>query len=196
MQVRMWLMAGALACSSGMGLAQMPTNNGGEAAVGSPMNPAQAEDALLSMFENEMIGVVKAMPADKFNFAPSSSTFRSSEAKFTGVRTFAQEVTHVIGANYYFYSAVSGTKPDVDMKKLSAMTNKDEIVSALAASFAFAHKAVATITPENAFLTIKGADGVNTRATLASFGVAHGYDHYGQMVEYLRMNGVLPPGSK
>ncbi len=195
MQVRIWLAAGVLACCSGLGVAQMPMGTAG-AAVGSPMNPAQAEDALLNMFEGEMTGVVKAMPADKFNFAPSGNTFRSAEAKFTGVRTFAQEVTHVIGANYYFYSAISGTKPDVDMKKLSAMTSKDEIVSALAASFAFAHQAIATITPENAFLTIKGADGMNTRATLASFGVAHGYDHYGQMVEYLRMNGVLPPGSK
>ena len=196
MQVRTWLAAGVLACCSGIGVAQMPMGNAESAATGSPMNPAKAEDALLSMFEGEMTGVVKAMPADKFTFAPSSGTFRSSEAKFMGVRTFAQEATHVIGANYYFYGAISGTKPDVDMKKLSAMTNKEEIVSALAASFAFAHQAIATITPENAFLTIKGADGMNTRATLASFGVAHGYDHYGQMVEYLRMNGVLPPGSK
>lgn len=196
MQGRMWLAAGALACCSAAGVAQMPMGNAESAAMGSSMNPAQAEDALLSMFEGEMTGVVKAMPADKFDFAPSGNTFRSSEAKFTGVRTFAQEVTHVISANYYFYSAISGTKPSVDMKKLGSMTNKDEIVSALAASFAFAHQAIATITPQNAFLTIKGADGINTRATLASFGMAHGFDHYGQMVEYLRMNGVLPPGSK
>ena len=196
MQGRIWMAVGLLACCSGMGMAQMPMGNAQAAAVGTPMSPAGAEDALLSLLDGEMTGVVKAMPGDKFSFAPSGSTFRSSEAKFTGVRTFAQEVTHVIGANYYFYSAISGTKPDVDMKKLSAMTNKDEIVSALAASFAFAHQAIATITPENAFVTIKGANGINTRATLASFGVAHGYDHYGQMVEYLRMNGVLPPGSK
>ena len=196
MNVRRWLAAGVLACCSGVGVAQMPMGNVGGPAVGSPMNPAQAEDTLLNLLDGEMTGVVKAMPAEKFNFAPSAGTFRSSEAKFAGVRTFAQEVTHVISANYYFYGAISGSKPDVDMKKLSAMTNKEEIVSALAASFAFAHQAIATITPENAFLTIKGADGINTRATLASFGVAHGYDHYGQMVEYLRMNGVLPPGSK
>jgi uncharacterized damage-inducible protein DinB len=59
----------------------------------------------------------------------------------------------------------------------------------------FAHKALATITPENAFVTIKGADGMQTRATVAAFGVAHGYDHYGQIVEYLRMNGIVPPAS-
>lgn len=161
------------------------------------MDPAKAEDVMLSGFEDELMGVVKAMPADKYSFAPSAATFApSQEAKFAGVRTFAQEATHLISANYYFYGTVSGTKPDVDMKAIGAMTTKEQIVPALAASFVFAHKAVATITPENAFLTIKGADGMNTRATLASFGVAHGFDHYGQMVEYLRMNGVVPPGSK
>jgi uncharacterized damage-inducible protein DinB len=69
-------------------------------------------------------------------------------------------------------------------------------VAALEKSFVFAHKAIATITAENAFLAIKPVDGQNTRATLAAFGVAHGFDHYGQMVEYLRMNGMVPPGSK
>lgn len=196
MQVKMWMAVGVLACSTGMGTAQM-NMGGGSAAVGSPMDPAKAEDAMLSAFESEFTGVVKAMPAYKFSFAPSAGAFALPVgAKFEGVRTFAQQVTHVIQANFYFYSLISGAKPDVDMKAIGGYTTKEQIVPALAASFAYAHKAVATITPANAFETIKGADGMNTRATLASFGVAHGYDHYGQMVEYLRMNGVLPPGSK
>jgi hypothetical protein len=87
-------------------------------------------------------------------------------------------------------------KPDVDMKKIETLTSKEDCVDILAKSLAFAHKAIATITAENAFVGIKAIDGMDTRATLAAFGVAHGYDHYGQMVEYLRMNGVVPPGSK
>ena len=197
MQVLLWLTVGAMACCCGMGGAQMAMGTAQTSPTGAAMSPAAAEDAMLSAFEDELTGVVKAMPAEKYSFAPSATTFApTQEARFTGVRTFAQEATHLISANYYFYGVVGGTKPDVDMKAIGAMTTKDQIVPALAASFAFAHKAVATITPENAFLTIKGADGMNTRATLASFGVAHGFDHYGQMVEYLRMNGVLPPGSK
>jgi uncharacterized damage-inducible protein DinB len=117
-------------------------------------------------------------------------------SKFDGVRTFAQQATHIISANYYFYGEVSGTKPDVDMKAIEALTKKEDIVSALAKSFAFAHKAVASVTLENAFVAIKAVDGMDTRASLAAFAVSHGYDHYGQMVEYLRMNGVVPPGSK
>jgi len=160
-------------------------------------SPAKALDDLLSLYENDAMGVVKAMPADKYNFAPSVAIFVPGQGvKFGTVRTFVQQVTHVTEANYYFYSAVGGMKPDVDTKALANITTKDEAVAALAASFAFAHKAIATITPENAFLPIKPIDGQSTRATLAAFGVAHGYDHYGQLVEYLRMNGVVPPGSK
>lgn len=159
--------------------------------------PAKALDDLLSLYEHDAMGVVNAMPADKYNFAPTPAIFAPGQSvKFDTVRTFAQQVTHVAEANFYFYSSLSGLKPDMDTKKLGDITTKDEAVAALAASFKFAHKAIATITPENAFLPIKPVDGQGTRATLAAFGVAHGFDHYGQLVEYLRMNGIVPPGSK
>ena len=167
-----------------------------KAATGA-MSPAKALDDMLSLYEGEAMGVVKAMPADKYDFAPSAAIFAAGQTpKFDTVRTFAQQVTHVAEANYSFYSTLSGLKPDVDMTKLGSLTKKDDVVAALAGSLAFAHKAIATITAANAFATIKGADGMHTRATLAAFGIAHGFDHYGQMVEYLRMNGIVPPGSK
>ena len=173
--------------------AQMPV----DVPVGTMESPAKALDKMLGMYEYQAMGVVKAMPADKYGFAPSAGTFAAgSPEKFDGVRTFAQEVTHVAEANYYFYGSLSGLKPDVDVKKIETLTSKEDCVDALAKSLAFAHKAIATITPENAFVGIKSVDGMDTRASLAAFGVAHGYDHYGQMVEYLRMNGVVPPGSK
>lgn len=187
-----------LAMSTQKGIAQMNMGDSeSKPALGSMMSPSKALDDMLKLFEGECLGVAKTMPAEKYSFAPSASTFAAGQgAKFDGVRTFAEQATHLIQANYYFYSIISGLKPDVDMKAIGAMTTKEQIVPALAASFAFAHKSIATITPANAFETIKGADGMQTRATLAAFGVAHGYDHYGQLVEYLRMNGLVPPGSK
>jgi uncharacterized damage-inducible protein DinB len=165
-------------------------------AVGTAADPAKEIDGMLSLFEEQCMGVAKAMPADKYGFAPSAATFAAGQgAQFATVRTFAAQIQHLTQANYYFYSLVSGVKPDVNMKAIGAMTSKADLVAALANSFAFAHQAIATITPANAFLVIKGADGMNTRATLATFGVAHGFDHYGQMVEYLRMNGIVPPAS-
>ena len=141
-----------------------------------------------------MMGVARAMPADKFNFAPTQAIFvPSQKTDFTGVRTFAQQCIHVAQANYYFFAQTGGTKPSVDMKGLSSLKSKDDVVKALEASFAFAHQAVATITTDNAMNPV---DGHQSRATIATMGVAHAFDHYGQMVVYLRMNGVTPPASQ
>lgn len=176
--------------------AQMGASAPSLGAPGSTADAAKAIDAMLTEIEHETIGAVNAMPADKFDFAPGTATFAAGQTtKFEGVRTFAQQVTHVAQANYFFFMTVSGIKPDRDVKAIGSMTKKEDIVAALAASFAFGHKAIATITAGNAFTVIKGADGFDTRVTLATFAVAHGYDHYGQMVEYLRMNGIVPPSS-
>ena len=160
--------------------------------VGTIVEPAKALEPLVSLWEMEFVGVAKAMPADKYDFKPAST----AGAKFDGVRTFGEQVKHVAQANYYFYASASGMKPDVDMKAIGGLKTKAEIVAALEGSFASAHKALATLTTENSFKAIKGVDGMYTPIALMAFGPAHGYDHYGQMVEYLRMNGIVPPGSK
>ena len=166
-------------------------------AAGTQMSPVQAQDELLNLFEQEFMGVAKAMPADKYGFAPAAANFAPSQgAKYDGVRTFAKEVSHVTLANYYFASTILGEKMPVDPKTINALTSKDDLLKAAADSFAYAHKALASITPENAYVAIDGVDGLHTRSVIASFISAHGYDHYGQMVEYLRMNGIVPPGSK
>jgi uncharacterized damage-inducible protein DinB len=167
-------------------------------AMGTIATPAAAFDSQLSLIEDQMMSAVKAMPADKFAFAPSAAVFTAAQKPaFDKVRTFAGQATHVAEANYFFFSTISGLKPDVDVKGIEKLTSKDEVVAALAGSFAYAHKAIATITVANAFEVIKSPEpGFQTRATLASFGVSHAFDHYGQMVEYMRMNGVVPPASK
>lgn len=173
------------------GSAQMGATSA-KVAAGTQMSPVQAQDELLNLFQEEFMGVAKAMPADKYGFAPASA----NGAKFDGVRTFAQEVSHVTLANYYFASKILGEKIPVDGKAISGLTSKDDLLKAAADSFAYAHKALASITPENAYVAFDGVDGLHSRAVIASFISAHGYDHYGQMVEYLRMNGIVPPGSK
>lgn len=157
-------------------------------APGTIIEPAKTFDEMLTALETEFTSAAEAMPADKYGFAPPST----GGAKFDGVRTFAQEVTHVAQANYFYASAAGSIKPDVDVNALQNLKTKDECVAALEKSFAFAHKAIATITPENAFDSVRDTQ---TRATLAAGLVAHGFDHYGQMVEYLRMNGIVPPAS-
>jgi|HubBroStandDraft_1064217.scaffolds.fasta_scaffold60369_2 uncharacterized damage-inducible protein DinB len=166
-------------------------------AIGSISSPAAALDSQLGLIEMQMMGAVKAMPAEKYGFAPSQAIFAPGQkTEFATVRTFGQQVAHVAEANYFFFNMVSGLKPDVDVRGIEKLTSKDDAVNALAGSFAFGHKAIGTLTAANAFEVIKWPEpGFATRATVASFAVAHAFDHYGQMVEYLRMNGIVPPAS-
>ncbi len=194
--VTMTVLAVAVA-SSAAASAQMPMAAGSGPAAGTIVTPSKAIDAQLSLIESEMMGAVKAMPAEKYDFAPSAAIFVPGQAtEFATVRTFAQQATHVAQANYFFYAAISGLKPDVDMKGISKLTKKEDVVAALAGSFAFGHKAIATLTVANAFEVVEIPEpALMTRGTLAQFGVSHAFDHYGQMVEYLRMNGMVPPAS-
>jgi uncharacterized damage-inducible protein DinB len=187
------------ACCSLGAQAQMGGAKTPAIAPGSMISPAQSFDAMLTGFESEMMGVVKAMPADKYNFAPSAAIFNSSQKTDylspdnKGVRSFGAMVGHVAQTNYFLAGSLSGMKPDIDVKAIGSMTDKAQLVSALEASFAFTHKAIATLTPQNAFESVRGDQ---TRASLAGFVVAHGFDHYGQLVEYLRMSGLVPPASQ
>ncbi|WP_158942991.1 DinB family protein [Granulicella sp. S190] len=163
-------------------------------APGTMIEPSKSFDAMLKGFEDDFVPLAKAMPAEKFDFAPSAAIFVAGQgSEYTGVSTFRAMVLHVASANYFYASAASGMKPDVDVKALANIKGKDKAIEALMASFVFAHKAMATLTEKNAFESVHGAE---TRASLAGGLVAHGFDHYGQLVEYLRMNGIVPPASR
>ena len=133
------------------------------------------------------MGAAEAMPAEKYDFAPPATY-----GEYKGVRTFGEEVKHVIEANEYYLHDPSTPLKDnrADIDKLKS---KDEIVAALKATFVEAHKLVNGITPQNAFIV---SDSGSTRVGAVSAGIAHMFDHYGQMIEYLRMNGIVPPASR
>jgi len=199
MRVSNWTVIGLLTLAVASGPAQVRDFQDAYIASesGKPMAPAKALDVMLTQFETQVLGVAQAMPAEKYGFAPTAATFApDTAAKYGTVRTFAGELTHIASANYFFYSKLNGATTPAAAKQVSDLKTKDEILPALKQSFAYGHAQIMTITPQNAFIGIEGADGFHTPATLAAFAVAHGYDHYGQMVEYLRMNGVVPPGSK
>jgi uncharacterized damage-inducible protein DinB len=158
-------------------------------AVGTPIPPAQIYDKVLSTMEQQFVSAAEAMPEEKYNFAPSATL-----GEFKDVRTFAQQVKHVAESNYYFFGgpdySEAGAKAMSD--SIEKLTTKADILKALKDSLAKAHAYIDTITPENAF--VQTAHG--TRAGMASFGIAHMMDHYGQLVVYLRMNGIVPPASR
>jgi uncharacterized damage-inducible protein DinB len=148
--------------------------------------PAQTYGKLMSGMEKEITGAAEAMPADKYDFVPA-------QGEFKGVRTFGGQVKHLAEANYEFFDSWNiGTA--VDEASIEKLTTKADILKALADSYVYAHKAIDSITAANAFESMGKDKG--TRAGVAAFCIAHSMDHYGQMVVYLRMNGIIPPASR
>jgi len=166
--------------------------------AGTMIEPSKSMDLLLKIYEDQIMGAVNAMPADKYSFAPSAAIFAASQKvdylspNDKGVRTFAEMVGHIAQANYFFFSSVDGSKMGPEVKAIGSMTSKDDLVKAMAGSFAYAHSKIGTLTAANAFASVKDDQ---TKTSMAAFGIAHMCDHYGQLVEYLRMNGVVPPAS-
>jgi uncharacterized damage-inducible protein DinB len=152
-------------------------------------------DREISNVEKQIVEVAEAMPEDKYNFSPESLHIPGSD--FNGVRTFAVQVKHVATSNYFIWSPLTGDKLPEGLKDGNGPENlktKADIIKFLQDSFALGHKASATFTTENMLQTAQNSK--STRLHLATFGVAHAFDHYGQMVEYLRMNGIVPPASR
>jgi DinB superfamily len=144
--------------------------------------------------EHEFVPAAEAMPEDKYGFAPTGGEFK-------GVRTFAQQIKHVAAVNYELGAALLDQKPPVDIGEESgpaSITSKADILKFLKESFEYVHKAIATINEKNLVETVKSpfGEGSLTRLGLAAMVASHAYDHYGQMVEYLRMNGIVPPASR
>jgi len=155
-----------------------------------------ALQALLRIAEKEIIPAVEAMPADKFGFAPT-------DGEFKGVRTFGQMVKHLSATNYILAAAALGEQPPADAgDELGPETvrTKAEILNYLNGSFAQLYRAteaIGQLIPSvNASPISPLKQGEITRSALIVESLMHAYDHYGQMVEYLRMNGVVPPASR
>ncbi len=174
----------AVLCCSGFALGQM--------AMPAAKTPGDALNAILDIGSGEFIGAADAMPEDKYSFAPTNGEFK-------GVRTFAQEVKHVAAVNYIFGATILNEKPPVDVGGESgpdSIKSKAEIMQFLKDSFVYLHKALASINDKNELDEVSLFGGKFTRLGLGAFSTAHPFDHYGQMVEYLRMNGIIPPASR
>jgi uncharacterized damage-inducible protein DinB len=175
-----------LLCCSGMSMAQMSSPPPAK-------TPGDALNAIMNIGEKEFVSAADAMPEDKYSFAPSNGEFK-------GVRTFAQQVKHVAAVNYVFGSAIMGEKSPVEGGENGpdSVKSKAEILKFLNDSFAYLHKALGSITNKNQLDQLSLFDGQlkAARLSIGAFSTAHPMDHYGQMVEYLRMNGIIPPASR
>jgi uncharacterized damage-inducible protein DinB len=143
--------------------------------------------------DREITSLVEAMPADKMNFAPTNGEFK-------GVRTFAQEAKHLATYIYIASSAILGEKPPIEIGKgdngPDSVQTKDQIVEYVKGAFAFGHKAIQSVTAQNEMDPVPFGNRKTPRINTAVFMMYHNFDHYGQMVVYARMNGIIPPASR
>ncbi|MHB8734875.1 MAG: DinB family protein [Terriglobales bacterium] len=154
-----------------------------------PATLAASVNQQLSIAEHEVVAAAEAMPESKYSFAPSNGTFK-------GVRNFAAQVRHIAGTNYWLSGMITGKNVSGDEGD-SKLVTKAQLVQYLKDSFAAAHRAVDTLNDSNAYQAVPGAFGGHmNRLSLAVMMCAHPFDHYGQIVEYLRMNDIIPPASR
>ena len=158
---------------------------------------AAIADRQVSQYEKLMVEAAEAMPAEKFDFTPASLNIPN--AAYKDVRTFAVLIKHTATANFRFWGTVSGDKFPENIKGPNGpdeLKTKAEIVQFLKDSFAVGHRAAKTLTPENATEQLPFFRGNSARLYIVSGAVIHCADEYGQMVEYLRMSGIVPPASR
>jgi hypothetical protein len=143
-----------------------------------------------------MVSLAEAMPADKYGFRPK-------DGAFSDVRTFAQQATHVAAVLYMVSGSILGEKPPTDLGEgengPASLKTKEQIVQYLKDAFAYGHKAMNTMDTQNQVSIVtspfSSTGAMTSRGALASEATWHSFDHYGQMVVYARMNGVVPPAS-
>jgi uncharacterized damage-inducible protein DinB len=155
---------------------------------------SQALDFWITNTERLVVSAADAMPEEKYSFAPTAGVF-------TGVRNFAQQIKHLAANNYRMAAYILNQAPTPDQEAETGpetVQSKAQIMEYVKGSFAALHRAVASINEGNMLepMTAFPSPAQKTRLQLAVDVVAHSSDHYGQMVEYLRMNGIVPPASR
>lgn len=158
---------------------------------------ASVVDRQVSQYEKNVVGVAEAMPEDKYNFTPASLNIQG--AAYKDVRTFAELIKHTATANYRFWTTITGDKMPENIKGPNGpeeLKSKAEIVKFLKDSFEVGHRAANSLTTQNMLEELPFFRSKQTRLYITTGCVIHAADEYGQMVEYLRMNGIVPPASR
>ena len=150
---------------------------------------AESVGGTLQFAEGNFLGVAEAMPEDKYSYIPAGGNF-------DGVRSFGEQVKHVTCAQFAFFNEFEGKKPPDDCEKggHDPAKTKAELIKYLKDSFDYSNRVLATLTPNNALDRVEGRyAGPNTKLGISVIAVWHITDHYGQLVAYLRLNGIVPP---
>jgi len=154
-----------------------------------PKNITDSVAGPLKFSESDFLSVAQAMPEDKYSFVPTAGNFKDA-------RSFAEQVKHVACAQFAFFNEIEGKTPPAGCEKggPDPAKTKAELLKYLQDSFAYGDHVLASMDEKTLLTPVKGQYATpNTRIGMVAIAVWHLADHYGQIVEYLRMNGIVPP---
>jgi uncharacterized damage-inducible protein DinB len=152
--------------------------------MASAQNPmAEGQKFLHEMAKTNILRSAEKMPEENYSFKPVPE-----------VRSFGQLLGHIADAQYLFCSAVLG-KPNPAPGIEKSRTSKQELIQALQEAFAYCDPAY-NLADRQMSETVKFFGQEQAKATVLSFNTAHNNEHYGNIVTYLRMKGIVPPSSE
>ena len=156
-----------------------------QAPAAAPANPiTQSERGLYSVVIGSVVKAAEKMPEENYSFKPTPD-----------VRSFGQLVGHVADANYMFCSQAAGeANPMKDIEKTK--TSKADLVAAIKGAVAYCNKTYDSMTDAKGSEMIKLFGFNLAKLSLYSLNTAHSDEHYGNMVTYLRLKGIVPPTSE
>jgi uncharacterized damage-inducible protein DinB len=162
-----------------------PSQSAPAAQAAPPANPITAsERGFYSFVSGAVVGAAQKMPEENYSFKPTPD-----------VRSFGQIVGHVADASYMFCSQATGeANPAKDIEKTK--TSKADLVAALKDSVAYCNKSFDSMTDAKGSEMVKLFNFNIAKLTLYSINTAHTDEHYGNMVTYLRLKGIVPPTSE
>jgi hypothetical protein len=184
--------------TAGLG-AQVPPVKIGADTKGQQMTTMTGErvaglhNRLLDLVETDLMSLARAMPEDRYDFRPTGGAFGD-------VRTFGEQVRHV--ATMIFMTAAlvleerSPVGPGAGDNGPDDVRGKEAIVQYLERAITYARRAMSSLTEANHLDPLETFFGSQPRIEVAAGVLYHSYNHYGQMVVYARMNGVVPPSSQ
>ncbi|MBV9501823.1 MAG: DinB family protein [Acidobacteriaceae bacterium] len=148
-------------------------------------NPLSAATKYMyGMSKGDVLKSAEEMPEENYSFKPVST-----------VRSFGQLVGHVADAQYEFCSAVVGDgkqPPGIEKSK----TSKADLIQGLKDAFAYCDQAYSSMTDAQAPVVVKFFNHDAPKLSILNFNVVHNMEHYGNMVTYLRIKGLVPPSSQ
>jgi len=157
---------------------------GGSAQSGDPQ--VNAIKVQLGVAKNYVNMTAEKLPEDLYAYQPTPE-----------VRTAGKILAHIADANFMICSMSKGEKSPVEMQQIEkTKTTKADIQKAVADSYAYCEQALSALTSATAAEEVKMFGMPQTRLSAVAFAAAHGFEHYGNLVTYMRMKNIVPPSSE